>query len=402
MSVAHTSLKGNTFYDAYRAYNGLTLVVPADGTGLWLIDMGGRAVHRWDTGYRPAGHAELLPNGNILYAGRIKDNPLADIEGAGGVLLEMDWNGNVLWNHCDPFLHDGCFRTENGNTLAIKWVKVPQDIAGRVQGGERGTERDGVMWGDMIEEITPENKVVWSWVAHEHLDPKTDKSCPLCPRMEWTHGVSCLELADGNILICFRKNDAVVVIKKESGEIVWHWGPGELAHPQQASILDNGNVLIFDSGYHRAGINSANSRIVELEPYSGRIVWSYAEGANRLFYSSGLSNAQRLPNGNTFVCEGIRGRLFEVTAEGLPVWEYVNRLSEAAPDTGMAARHLQVCTTRRYGIEYSGLPGNEKRTQKKQAAPGTSGDSVKETPAEKTEGRDDEEAILDRLKQLGY
>ena len=34
--------------------------------------------------------------------------------------------------------------------------------------------------------------------------------------------------------------------------------------------------------------------------------------------------AQRLPNGNTLVCESSYGRFFEVTQEGEIVWEYVN------------------------------------------------------------------------------
>jgi hypothetical protein len=35
-----------------------------------------------------------------------------------------------------------------------------------------------------------------------------------------------------------------------------------------------------------------------------------------------MSNAQRLPNGNTLICEADFGRLFEVTAQGELVWEY--------------------------------------------------------------------------------
>ncbi len=42
------------------------------------------------------------------------------------------------------------------------------------------------------------------------------------------------------------------------------------------------------------------------------------------FYSPRISNAQRLPNGNTLICEGDFGRLFEVTRDGELVWEYVN------------------------------------------------------------------------------
>jgi hypothetical protein len=254
------------------------------------------------------------------------------------------------------------------------------------------------MWGDEIQEITPEKKVVWSWIAHEHLDPETDISCPLCPRVEWTHAVSCLELRDGNILVCFRKNDSIVIFKRETGEILWRWGKGELSHPQQASVLDNGNILIFDSGYHHAGINMANSRIVEVVPYTGQIVWSYAEGASQLFYSSGLSNAQRLPNGNTLVCEGVCGRLFEVTPEGFPVWEYINQLSGTTSPISVA-RHLPIYAARRYGVDYSGLLGRAPSSYERQSAPGT---SVEADQGIVPEQKDDGNKVLERLQQLGY
>ena len=40
------------------------------------------------------------------------------------------------------------------------------------------------------------------------------------------------------------------------------------------------------------------------------------------FFSSYISGAQRLANGNTLICED--GRIFEVSTAGEVVWEYVN------------------------------------------------------------------------------
>ena len=37
-----------------------------------------------------------------------------------------------------------------------------------------------------------------------------------------------------------------------------------------------------------------------------------------------ISGCQRQPNGNTLICEGMWGRLFEVTPDGEIVWEYVS------------------------------------------------------------------------------
>ena len=54
------------------------------------------------------------------------------------------------------------------------------------------------------------------------------------------------------------------------------------------------------------------------------IVWEYREKRESDFFSPRISNAQRLANGITLICEGDFGRLFEVTASGKLVWEYVN------------------------------------------------------------------------------
>ena len=50
-----------------------------------------------------------------------------------------------------------------------------------------------------------------------------------------------------------------------------------------------------------------------------------------------ISGAQRLPNGNTLICQGPDGLFFEVTASGEKVWEYdyagaVFRVERYSPD----------------------------------------------------------------------
>jgi hypothetical protein len=50
--------------------------------------------------------------------------------------------------------------------------------------------------------------------------------------------------------------------------------------------------------------------------------WTYVDP--KTFYSPYISGAQRLPNGNTLICAGVPGRVFEVTAAGEIVWEFLN------------------------------------------------------------------------------
>lgn len=389
MSVAFNSIKGVTFYDRTKAYVGVTVLIPVDGHGVWLIDMLGNVVHHWETSYK-ALYGELLPNGNLLYMGQVDNGPLADLEGAGGNLQEVDWNGNVIWEYKEPYLHNAFDRTKKGNTLVLKWVKVPEEIAAKVKGGDAGTEREGVMWGDAIQEITPKGTIAWEWISHEHLDPQVDIACPICPRSEWTHANTVTELPDGNVLISFMETNIIAIIDKKTGDVKWRWGgpEGELAHQHSPSVLDNDNILVFDNGLHPRSWAKGFSRVLEIKPSSGKVVWSFGGWPEELFYSSTMGGCQRLPNGNTFICESTTGRLFEVSPKGGLVWEYVNNLpsSETSP---FKSKSYPVFCARRYGVDYSGL----KRTvalpeQRREAAPGT-------VEVEK-------KAAGSRLERLGY
>jgi hypothetical protein len=55
-----------------------------------------------------------------------------------------------------------------------------------------------------------------------------------------------------------------------------------------------------------------------------RPVWSYSAPKKSDFYSFNISGAQRLPNGDTLICAGTSGTLFEVTPGKEIVWKYVN------------------------------------------------------------------------------
>jgi hypothetical protein len=391
MSYAFTAIKGLTYYDRRRAHPSVVLMVPRDGDRVWLIDRLGNILHDWKPDYRPI-HADLLPNGNVLYTGLVGGGPLTDFEGAGGIVQEVDRDGNVVWEHQEPYQHHAACRTKAGNTLILKWVKVPPEIAARVQGGDPGTEREGVMWGDAVQEITPEGKAAWEWTAHEHLDPDSEKdaSCPICPRSEWTHADAVIEMPDDGVLVSLMETHTLAVVDKKAGDITWRWGGpgGELAHQHSPQLLDNGNILVFDNGLHPRDMAKGYSRILEISRRSGKIVWSFGAWPDGRFFSSIMGDCQRLANGNTFVCESTTGRLFELSAQGELVWEYVNNL----PVQGTVpskSRSFPVYCAYCYGADYSGLRrGTAAADQRREAAPGNEDK--------------EEKAIASRLERLGY
>ncbi|HKK11761.1 MAG TPA: hypothetical protein VJ945_02950, partial [Flavobacteriaceae bacterium] len=52
--------------------------------------------------------------------------------------------------------------------------------------------------------------------------------------------------------------------------------------------------------------------------------WKYIAKDTISLYAPFVSGAQRMKNGDTFITEGPKGRMFEVTPEGEIVWEYLN------------------------------------------------------------------------------
>ena len=64
---------------------------------------------------------------------------------------------------------------------------------------------------------------------------------------------------------------------------------------------------------------------------SNQITWIYTSKSNQSFFSHIGSSAQRLPNGNTLICADTEGHLFEVTAAGDLVWEYINPVTKEGP-----------------------------------------------------------------------
>jgi len=84
-----------------------------------------------------------------------------------------------------------------------------------------------------------------------------------------------------------------------------------------ATLLDNGNLLVFDNGERSAG-----SRAVELDPGTREVRWQYpAAGAPPLF-SERFGTAQRLANGNTLITFSELGSALEVAPDHRVVWRF--------------------------------------------------------------------------------
>lgn len=309
-------------YQRGRATEGFTLLTPLHGRASYLVGMNGEVVHAWAHPCEPGKNACLLPGGHLLWSGETPDGPHPG-GGKGGLLREYDWDGNIVWEYRDDRQHHDMRRLRNGNTVYIGWEPMPPEAAARVVGAEPGSDDNGTTWGDFLHEVTPDGQIVWEWHAHSGMKIEDFPLNPLSTRKEFLHANSVQELPDGNFLLSFRKSSTVAIVNKARAQVTWHRTDPSWGQQHDAQMLDNGNILLFANGLHvPTGVPA--SRVVEFDPDTGDEAWSYRGSPPHTFFSPNVSGAQRLWTGNTLICEGLNGRVFEVDPGGEIIWEFIS------------------------------------------------------------------------------
>lgn len=370
---------GLTEWKVDKAFAGFTIFTPIlhaeeqlEGrkeSYVFLIDMKGDIVHHWRVPGFVGLHGELLPNGNLLCSNKTLDSSPSEVTFAATSVLELDWDSNIVWQYDDPMHgnHDRS-RLQNGNTLIMRYDPMTEDERVRVRGGLPRSERDGVMYTFSLVEITPEGKEVDCMRLADILDPEIDLITPLATREEWPGLNSIEEMDDGKILSTSYNCSMIYIFDRKTRKVAWRYGDraGEcLSFPHDPTELDNSHILVFNNGrFHSADPNGHYnpqppdfSRVMEIDPITRKCVWEYRADNPVDFYSTYISSAQRLPNGNTLICEGATGRIFEVTVSGEIVWEYISPVYSRANDR--CGRTNCIYRAYRYAPDYPGLRGKK-------------------------------------------
>ena len=416
---------GTTIYDPDRAWNGFTVLSPLQTQAVLVIDMNGNVVKRWDGYNNSAGGpARVLPGGHVVSASganppRQESLELVERDFDGKVLWRFSHNeqittreGNTVWSarqHHDwqrESFPAGYYSPENtpsvegGNTLILTHKNHRNPKVADVE-----------LEDDRLIEVSWKGDVVWEWVASDHIDelgysPEARKAIKAATDVnaargtfDWLHMNSAhyvgpnewfdqgdTRFAPNNVIFSSRESSVVAIVGRD-GKIVWRLGPDfneskELrairqiigqhhAHLIPKGLPGAGNLLVFDnggsSGYGVAsgiapdgrGIYArAGSRVLEINPVTLEVVWSYSKAG---FFSTNISSAQRLPNGNTLIDAGAPGRMFEVTRDGTIVWEYMNPL--------FAGANASNAVYRAYRIPYGWIPQLMVPTQRRVTPP---------------------------------
>jgi hypothetical protein len=164
---------------------GYVLFQPSGAGTVYLVDNDGRAVHLWQTSQAPGGDLELLPNGRLLRGARDPEQLGFKTGGTGGLLQELDWDGEVVWewklSDDSRVHHHDVTALPNGNVLLLAWEKKSADEA-RGKGRRADLIPAPGLWVDYVLEIEPLRprgaNVVWEWHVWDHLVQHHDPAAP--------------------------------------------------------------------------------------------------------------------------------------------------------------------------------------------------------------------------------
>jgi len=329
-------------YDPVDSFPGYNLISNRALGSATLFDASGEVVHTWQVeDIEHWANAELLENGDLLVSGG---------KGAGGVgyLIRLRWDGSERWrarinsHHDAEELSDGriaALARSKRSIPALSDVKVKDnrivilDAAGNVL--EEASIYDllnsdrAAFQFQTIDRMLETKLTVLDLLHTNSIEfMRQPESAPPGPLY-----------SPDNVLISIRHQDTVAIVDWKKKQLLWAWGQGEVSGQHDATLLDNGNLLIFDNG-----LESGHSRVIELDPHRREIVWQY-RGEPEGFFTLSRGSSQRLPNGNTLVAVSEAGEAFEVTRDGRMVWRFLN------PATNSEGQRATIVRIKRYPLE---------------------------------------------------
>lgn len=349
-----TAETGVVVYDHDKAWPGYNLYCSRSVPEAYLIDMSGEVVHTWRHADRSTAvwdYAVMLDQGELIVLQKFTK------------MMKLDRDSNLLWERSGLNVHHDVAVDDDGTLFVIG--KITREYRGRSVRFStinhltaEGMFIDGFSTFHRLDQIKRAfdqrsflDTKMDEQINHASLKKFTDRLKSLVGMEEeeedgkkvyvYFHANTVTILPDtelgrrdprfrkGNLLTCFRNVNQIAVLERGTWNILWVWGEGELEEPHHPTMTDDGHILLFDNGTQRE-----YSRIIEIDPVTLETVWEYTSDPPQDFYSPTKGSAERLPNGNTLVCDGDAGRSFEVTRGGEIVWEWFNpKLKEGHRET---------------------------------------------------------------------
>ncbi len=257
----------------------------------------------WAQAENQVQYFDLQPSGYVSYFDRVADwfllmdssyNVVDTIQGGAGLLADFH-----------ELVH-----TPDGNSAIMCEDYYTVDMT------SYGGMSNATVVDNHIQLIDASGVIVFYWRAWDHIDVDETVILLTGSNIDYVHVNSIEYDLDSNLVISARNLDQVFLIDRSTGDLGWRLGGAMgnltfvndsdgLSLQHDGRIMPNGNLTVFDNGVsHSTPLASVKEYVIDTTLGTATLVWSYEHPYG---YPSGRTgNAQRLPNGNTFINWGSR------------------------------------------------------------------------------------------------
>ena len=282
-------IHGVTVYERKLAYNGLNLYTSGHASVAYLMDMRGKILHKWSYDFKQVWPDYVPSDSNKRHTHfwsrvHLFDNGdlIAIFERIG--IIKIDKDSNLIWAYQNGCHHD-IYVTQDNNIYVLTFkkriiprlnrnVSIEEDFVTILD--QNGNEIKSISLLEIVKKspiasliplVYERNQVESIDIFHtntlEVFDGRLSKKLNIFKK--------------GNILVSFLYLNTVAIIDLNTEEVVWVYGSDNLFHQHKPTLLENGNIMIFDNGYNR-------SRVIEIEPVSKKIIWEYDGDSKNEFF----------------------------------------------------------------------------------------------------------------------
>ena len=357
--AAKDRLTGNGPVSVYlkdRAVDGVTMFTGFNGSryAAVLVDMDGKTLHQWQRDFSAVWpnppqiqyqasddqidyHGSwLYPNGDILLNYTAGNFPF------GGGLAKLDKNSNVIWK-ADVNAHHDIYVEKSGNILLWAHEYLHKNPEGMSQGiseyyedmililDPNGKEIDRIVLREAIKNSDFRGLLSLNYRDSEDIQFKDEE-------LDDPFHANALDVLEpdmaaafpmwnvGDIMVSLRNLNMIGIIDRKTKLMKWAL-VGLAVRQHDPDFAPDGSIYVYDNRGHDGP--GGRTRLLQIDPRSQRILWSYTGSAEEPLWSWSRGKLQVLENGNILTIEPHAGRIVEIARDGTIVWEYLNRISEA-------------------------------------------------------------------------
>lgn len=221
---------------------------------------------------------------------------------------------------------------ENGNHYMMEYDNQLVGMDTVVTGGDP----NATVRGFVLQELDSEHNVLFQWRSWDHFEITDGNHIDYtASTIDYVH-VNAIDITDdGNILICCRHFDEITKIDRNTGEIIWRFGPKSqnnmfaftndtmgFSYPHDSRQTENGNITLYDNGnFHDPQFSRGMEYEIDEQNLTATLVWDYVH--DPVFYCRNKGGTMRLPNDNTIIGWGNSWPIIstEATYDGTVAWE---------------------------------------------------------------------------------